>query len=71
MQYQFDEIIDRTGTNSIKFEALFNNRPNLPADTIPMWIADMDFACPQPVLDAMHRRLDRRILGSRLSGLFA
>ena len=63
MQYQFDEIIDRTGTNSIKFEALFNNRPNLPADTIPMWIADMDFACPQPVLDAMHRRLDRRILG--------
>lgn len=61
--YNFDEIIDRTGTNCIKFEAFRNSRPALPEGSIPMWIADMDFACPQPILDAMHRRLDRRILG--------
>lgn len=62
-RFDFDEIIDRTGTNSIKFEAFRNGRPELAADCIPMWVADMDFACPQPILDAMHRRLDRRILG--------
>lgn len=28
-----------------------------------MWVADMDLACPQPMLDAMHERLNRRILG--------
>ena len=40
----------------------------LPADFIPMWVADMDFACPKPVLDAMKARLDREILGySRIS----
>lgn len=63
MQYNFDEIIDRLGTNSIKFEAFRGPGSTLPENSIPMWIADMDFACPQPVLDAMHRRLDRRILG--------
>ena len=63
MHCDFDEIIDRAGTNSIKFEAFREGRPGLPADTIPMWIADMDFACPPPVLDAMRRRLERRILG--------
>lgn len=63
MHCDFDEIIDRAGTNSIKFEAFREGRPGLPADTIPMWIADMDFACPPPVLDAMRKRLERRILG--------
>lgn len=38
------EIIDRSGTSCIKFEAFRSGRPNLPADTIPMWIADIDFA---------------------------
>ncbi|MEA5049845.1 MAG: MalY/PatB family protein [Oscillospiraceae bacterium] len=59
----FDEIIDRAGTNSIKCEAGAAGNPYLPETYIPMWIADMDFACPQPVLDAMKARLDRRILG--------
>jgi len=63
MRYDFDEIIERDGTNSIKFEAFRYGRENLPADSIPMWIADMDFACPEPILDAMRKRLDRRILG--------
>ncbi len=63
MQYDFDEIIDRAGTNSIKFEAFRQGRPGLAPDAIPMWIADMDFACPPPVLAAMRRRLERRILG--------
>lgn len=63
MKYNFDEIIDRSNTNSVKYGVGKILNPGLPDDSIPMWIADMDFACPQPVLDAMKARLDRRILG--------
>lgn len=62
-KYNFDEIIDRTGTDSMKYDAGCVYNPHLPPQHIPMWVADMDFACPQPMLDAMHARLDRRILG--------
>lgn len=62
-KYNFDEIIDRHGTESLKWDAGHTYNPDLPDDYIPMWVADMDFACPQPMLDAMHARLDRRILG--------
>ena len=61
--YDFDELIDRQGTNSVKYGVGKMMYPGLPEGFIPMWIADMDFACPQPVLDAMKARLDRRILG--------
>lgn len=59
----FDEIIDRTGTDSLKYDGGPAMNPYLPDEYLPMWVADMDFACPQPVLDAMKERLDRRILG--------
>lgn len=62
-RFDFDEIIERMGTNSSKFDAACKFNPYLPADCLPMWVADMDFACPQPVLDAMKRRIDKRILG--------
>ena len=62
-KYNFDEIIDRTGTESLKYDAGCIYNPDLPKDHIPMWVADMDLACPQPMLDAMHERLNRRILG--------
>lgn len=61
--YDFDEIIDRHNTNSVKYGVSKMMYPTLPEDFIPMWIADMDFACPQPILDAMKARLDKRILG--------
>lgn len=61
--YDFDELIDRQGTNSVKYGVSKMMYPGLPDDYVPMWIADMDFACPQPVLDAMKARLDKRILG--------
>lgn len=61
--YNFDEVIDRMNTNSVKYGVSKMMYPGLPEDYIPMWIADMDFACPQPILDAMKERLDKRILG--------
>lgn len=61
-KYNFDEIIDRKGTNSMKYEAGANVE-GLKKDHIPLWIADMDFACPDAVLEAMKRRIDKRIIG--------
>lgn len=63
VKYDFDEIIDRRNTNSVKYGVGKMIYPGLPVDYIPMWIADMDFACPDAILDAMKARLDKRILG--------
>ena len=63
MYYNFDEEIERIHTNSVKYENSRMEEPDLPEDFIPLWIADMDFACPPEVISAMHRRLDNRILG--------
>ena len=63
MNYNFDEIISRENTNSLKYGTSRLNEPALPDDYIPLWIADMDFACPPEVIEAMHKRLDDRILG--------
>ena len=60
MQYNFDEIIDRSGTYAVKLEGA---PAGAPEDSIMAWVADMDFAPPQPVLDALKERLDRKIFG--------
>lgn len=63
MKFNFDEIIDRAGTNAIKLESGVKINPYLPEDHIPLWVADMDFACAPEILSAMQTRLDRKILG--------
>ena len=69
MKYDFNETVDRTGTASIKLEAGEKVNPYLPKEHIPLWVADMDFACAPEILLAMHTRLNRRILGyTNLSG---
>ncbi len=68
LKYDFDEWIDRAGTNSLKYEAGASINPDLPQEYIPLWVADMDFAVAPPILAAMRRRLDRRILGYSMLG---
>lgn len=51
MKYNFDEIIDRSGSNALKYDlrkAVFDTD-----DVIPLWVADMDFRTAQPVIDAV------------------
>ena len=50
MKYNFDEVIDRYDTNSVKYENAKEEEPDLKDDFIPLWIADMDFACPPEVI---------------------
>lgn len=58
---QFDQIIDRHGTNSLKHD--FAVEEGYPPDVLPLWVADMDFRAPQAVLDALHRKADHGIFG--------
>ena len=63
MSYDLDIFVDRSGTNSIKWEFMSMLDPDAAEDTIPMWVADMDFPCAEPILAALHRRVDRQIFG--------
>ena len=56
MEFDFDTVIDRRKTSSLKWE-LYQGR-----GVIPMWVADMDFAAPPAVLAALQRRLDHGVL---------
>ncbi|HWQ14199.1 MAG TPA: PatB family C-S lyase [Roseiflexaceae bacterium] len=56
MSFDFDRIPQRRGTGSTKWEYY-------PEDVLPMWVADMDFASPEPVLRALHERVDHGFFG--------
>ena len=61
MKYDFDIIIDRRGTNSIKYD--FARERGKPEDVLPMWVADMDFPAPPEVLDDVHKSVAHVIFG--------
>ena len=61
MNYDFDKVIDRTNTNSLKYD--FAVERGRPADVLPLWVADMDFSAPQPVLDALQKAVAHGIFG--------
>ena len=46
MKYNFDEVIDRKGTHAVKVERLPKGADK---DSLSLWIADMDFACAEPM----------------------
>ncbi|HHX27866.1 MAG: MalY/PatB family protein [Bacillota bacterium] len=61
MRYDFDEVIERRNTLSSKWDnvkRLFGSD-----DVLPFWVADMDFRIPQPVIDAVTRRIAHPIFG--------
>ncbi len=65
MHYNFDEIIDRTETSTYKHGNKFLYFGT--DDVLPMWVADMDFASPEFVIDAINTRIDHRVLGYTLT----
>jgi cystathionine beta-lyase len=61
MKYDFDRIIDRRNTSSVKYdlrEPVFGKK-----DVLPMWVADMDFPVADFILDAIRERLSHPVLG--------
>jgi len=68
MKYNFDEIINRRGTDSVKWDAgellkKFGITERYDEETIPMFVADMDFATPPHVQDALRQRVDQKMFG--------
>ena len=61
MKYDFDKVIDRRHTDALKIDYV----PELWGrdDLMPLWVADMDFATPSFILDALRQRCDHPILG--------
>lgn len=59
--YNFDREIDRKKTNSLKYD--FAVERGRDADVLPLWVADMDFQAPKPVLDALQNAVSHGIFG--------
>ncbi|MBN3785369.1 MalY/PatB family protein [Burkholderia sp. Ac-20353] len=61
----FDEVIDRRRSNSLKwaFGQKLLSADEYAADPLPMWVADMDFRAPRPVLDALHEAVEFGVFG--------
>lgn len=53
----FDTPIDRRGSDSFKWGKYAGR------DILPLWVADMDFAAPPAVLEALHRRIEHGVFG--------
>lgn len=65
MRYDFDAILDRRNTGSLKWD--YPERALGHKDVIPMWVADMDFPAPQPVIDAIRARAEHGAYGYPLT----
>ena len=72
MNYDFDEIIERRNTNALNTDGfrgyIFNAGPEKvfpykDEEFIRMWVADMEFATPAVICEAMKKRIDKRIFG--------
>jgi len=57
MSFDFDTVPDRRGTDSLKWHR-YHSR-----DVLPMWVADMDFRVAEPVLEALHARVEHGVFG--------
>ncbi|WP_058304156.1 MalY/PatB family protein [Gorillibacterium timonense] len=57
MKYDFDQILDRRNSNSVKWA---NTKER---DILPMWVADMDFKAAEPIIQALEERVRHGIFG--------
>ena len=60
MSYNFDTVVDRRSTGSVKYD--------LRHDLLPLWVADMDFPLPEEILNAIKKRVDHGIFGYTMTG---
>lgn len=63
MKYDLDQIIDRTGTNSMKWEAEKLMQKFGRDDVLSFWVADMEFKVAEPIIDALRKRVEHGIYG--------
>jgi cystathionine beta-lyase len=61
MQYDFDQLIDRRASDSAKWNYF-------PEGVLPLWVADMDFVSPEPVVQALRARVEHGVFGYAMEG---
>jgi len=61
MTYNFDKIIDRTGSGDLKHGVLRERYGR--DDLLPLWVADMDFETPEFITEALRQRLEHSLFG--------
>lgn len=62
-KYNFDRVIDRVGTDCVKWDFRTNCSPKAQKYGLPFWIADMDFECAEPIIEALHKKVNHKIFG--------
>lgn len=61
MKYDFDNIINRKNTNSLKYD--FARERLMPEDILPLWVADMDFKTAPAIINRLKNTVDHGIYG--------
>lgn len=63
MKYDLEQIIDRTGTNSMKWEGEKLIQKFGRGDVLSFWVADMEFKVAEPIIEALRKRVEHGIYG--------
>ena len=61
MKYDFNKIINRNNTRSLKYD--FAKERNMPEDLLPLWVADMDFQTSPEIIEALNKTVSHGIYG--------
>ena len=61
MRYNFDEMVNRANTNSLKYD--YAKEMGKPESAIPLWVADMDFKAPKEVTEALIKSANHSVFG--------
>ena len=61
MKFNFDELVDRSHTDSVKLDKLKSLYGEV--DLIPLWVADTDFKSPPAIIDALQKRVEHGVFG--------
>ncbi|MBA7627274.1 Cystathionine beta-lyase PatB [subsurface metagenome] len=61
--FDFDQVIDRTKSNSAKWDKKVLEKGFGDPDLLPLWVADMDFKAPQPIIDKLVQTAEHGIYG--------
>jgi len=59
----FDSVVERRGTDCLKWDGMEGRFGPVPWDALPMWVADMDFLSPPEVVEALQRRALHGVYG--------
>ncbi len=64
MKYNFDEVIDRKDTDCVKYDfSTVSNKHLKSKEAVQLWVADMDFRCPNKLIEGFKKRLEHPIFG--------